>query len=165
MKRLPFSLLLLLASCGSSGYSPLTYCKLSDNLLINLETYDSCSCAEEKLRGAWKMLVAKELIPPDAPFFSGAVWVHAESDDLMEKDGRIGLYVPNWRGGPRIHVTNNMEALAHELLHYYEVERLGVSEQDSSHHVGWDEKKGWESYNGATNHFRNLVNTGYYCSP
>lgn len=127
---------LLALACGAfRPFAPAGRCDVQGLAGIELEDMRDCECLRRQVERA------QELVKPitgDAGFSDVTLWVHA-SDAPFELDTWAdGQFVPpgdieesRWGG-----------AVAHELLHAYEIDRLGESREVSALHEGWD-ARGW----------------------
>jgi hypothetical protein len=89
-------------------------------------------------------------IDPTFDMSDATIYVYAGDQVGDELNASLGKYDHRDRS---VHVSLNMGSLVHELLHYYEIEVLGTSEQDAIDHKFWDER----GFYYASNYYRDLV--------
>lgn len=133
---LPAILSLALIACGPfHPFEPAGRCPVQGLAGIELEDDRGCECLG---RQAARALALVEPIAGDTDFSKITVWLRASDAPYKLDDWAVGNFVPpgdiqesRWGG-----------SLAHELLHAYEIDRLGVPEEVSARHEGW-EARGW----------------------
>jgi hypothetical protein len=136
MRAIALLALALLGGCGPfRPFEPIGRVSVNGLAGIELEDERDGECLE---RQATRAL---ELVRPitGATDFSGiTVWIRASDEPYKLDSWAVGNFIPpsdiqenRWGG-----------SLAHELLHVYEIEHLGVPRDVSARHEGWEER-GW----------------------
>lgn len=137
IRQLAIVAVLVLAGCGPfEPFQPVGLCSAPGLAGIEMQDSRDCDCLRQQVAAA---MDAVRPITGDTDFTGVTVWLRSDDGPWKGRDTwMVGDFVPpgdieesRWGG-----------SLAHELLHFYEIERQGVPEDQSAHHVGWD-KRGW----------------------
>lgn len=111
---------------------------------FQLESPRDCDCLSKNvIEDGMKALYDSGIVSEGHDFSDLSIRFYNEStldEDLgndTEGTSLYGRYFPSLK---TIALTRNGESFVHEMLHYWENEVLGVSEEDSANHKNWDIK-------------------------